>query len=190
MLIVGLGNYGTEYSNTRHNAGFVALDSIASHLGLSWSYDKRLKSEIALLSTPYLNEVILSKPRTYMNLSGNSVQAFLSYYRIPIEEMIVFHDDLDLPFCKVKAKVGGGSGGHKGLKSIDSCVGNAYFRIRIGIGRPIDLEENISDYVLGRFSPDETLKLTMLTKRITLNLETILRKDLVSLESLLNNLQN
>lgn len=151
ILLVGLGNPGSEYAETRHNVGFMAVDEIVRRYSFS-AFKSKFKGEIA--EGNIQNErVIILKPSTYMNLSGESVRAVCQFYKIPTNQVIVFHDDMDLPIGKVKVKTGGGSGGHNGIKSLDSHIGNGYMRIRIGIDKPV-LREQVVDWVLSKFSPE------------------------------------
>jgi PTH1 family peptidyl-tRNA hydrolase len=153
-LIVGLGNIGKEYENTRHNIGFIAIDKILSNLDNIISINKSdFKGEL-FKSGDYL----FLKPSTYMNLSGKSILAVKNFYKIDNENIIVVHDDLDLKLGALKFKRGGGNAGHNGLKSIDSNIGNDYHRIRIGIGRPEE-EMKVIDFVLGKFQEAELKKL-------------------------------
>ena len=153
-LVVGLGNPGPQYANTRHNIGFMVIDELAHHLGTSLTQQKfsgvygqaRLDSGEALT---------LLKPQTFMNLSGKSVAPCAQFFKIPPQKMIIIHDELEFPFGVIKVKVGGGHAGHNGLKSIDASLGTKDFiRIRIGIGRP--KRGSVSDYVLSSFSHDES----------------------------------
>lgn len=147
-LIVGLGNPGNNYASNRHNVGFMLLDGwhAADDL-VPWK-----KKHEALVCEGRLGEAkyVLLKPQTFMNLSGQAVQKALQHYRLKPEQMLVVHDDLDLPLGKVRIKQAGGNGGHNGLKSIDAAVGTNYWRLRIGIGRPED-KDMVSDYVLRDF---------------------------------------
>lgn len=153
MLFVGLGNPGQEYAKTRHNVGFLAVSEIANRFNLTFSLKTKYKSEIAE-GEINANKVILQKPLAYMNNSGVAVNELTKFYKIPIEHVIVFHDDLDLPVGKIKIKQGGGNGGHNGLRSIDQHVGNNYFRVRIGIGHP-GHRDQVSGYVLNNFRKEE-----------------------------------
>ncbi len=146
ILIVGLGNPGSAYSNTRHNVGFMAVDALAPKKAV-WKKEKNA------LTTKSEN-MILAKPQTFMNLSGLAVQALMAFYKIPLENIVVIHDDIDLKLGDVREKVGGGSAGHNGIKSIDGAVGRDYHRIRIGVGRS-DQSIDTSDWVLGHFSSQE-----------------------------------
>ncbi|MBO7490502.1 MAG: aminoacyl-tRNA hydrolase [Bacteroidales bacterium] len=151
LLIVGLGNPGAEYAVTRHNVGFMAVDAIVG-AGALW---KREKNALTTRTDVAGRAAILAKPQTFMNDSGHAVLALMTFYKIPLENLIVIHDDMDLPNGKLREKTGGGSAGHNGIKSIDAAVGNEYRRIRIGIGHPRDFENPMdpADWVLGKFSP-------------------------------------
>jgi PTH1 family peptidyl-tRNA hydrolase len=152
QLIVGLGNHGKKYEKNRHNVGFMAVDLIAENYDFP-PFKEKFKG---LVSKGEINgqEVILLKPQTYMNLSGESVQPAAAFYKITPDNITVIHDDIDLPLGKVKIKIGGGNAGHNGLKSIDQKIGSNYRRIRIGVGRP---QYDVSSYVLSDFAKEEIL---------------------------------
>ncbi len=151
FLVVGLGNPGAEYAATRHNVGFMAADEI--HRRYNFSAFRNKFDGLIAEGQIAGEKVYLLKPQTYMNLSGNSVVKAASFYKILPENIIVIHDDMDLPTNKIKAKLGGGSGGHNGLKSIDSCITPNYNRIRIGVGHPADKSgDNVINHVLSSFS--------------------------------------
>ena len=148
-LIFGLGNPGSRYQFTRHNIGFMVLEKIAAQ----WEVDLKQKSFDALWNRGKIAgiNVLLAMPQTYMNLSGNAVRKLLAYFKTDINNLIVIHDDLDLPFGTVRLKTGGGNAGHKGLKSITTCLGSSDFmRVRLGIGKPSD-KSRIEGYVLEPF---------------------------------------
>ncbi|MDH5465663.1 MAG: aminoacyl-tRNA hydrolase [Thiovulaceae bacterium] len=145
-LFVGLGNPGKAYASTRHNIGFMAVDALLSKLFPTEISKKSFEGELFKADDDYF-----LKPLTYMNLSGKSVLAVKQFYKI--EDVIVIHDDLDLPFGALRFKFGGGHGGHNGLKSIDANIGREYLRVRMGIGKP--KYGSVSDYVLGDFTKDE-----------------------------------
>src|SRR2546430_8643533 len=151
-LIVGLGNPGARYARNRHNIGFMAADAIARRHGFS-AFRDRFKGELAE-GTVAGERRLLLKPQTFMNLSGESVLAAMSFYKIRPEEIVVIHDELDLRPGKVRVKRGGGSAGHNGLRSIDAMIGADYWRIRIGIGHP-GIKELVHPYVLQNFTADE-----------------------------------
>jgi PTH1 family peptidyl-tRNA hydrolase len=152
-LIVGLGNIGEKYQLTRHNIGFLVIDEMTKNLSTSNVNNPNFQS--TLLKSGYN---LFAKPTTYMNNSGVAVHAIKEYYKIDIENIIVIHDDLDLPFGTVKFKIGGGHGGHNGLRSLDSHIGKEYIRVRIGIGKPAD-KNDVANYVLSNFSKEELNKL-------------------------------
>jgi len=154
FLVVGLGNPGAEYEATRHNVGFMAADVL--HRRYNFSPFKSKFSGLIAEGQIDGEKVYLLKPQTYMNLSGNSVVQAANFYKILPQNIVVIHDDMDLPTDKIKAKIGGGSGGHNGIKSIDSCITPNYNRIRIGVGHPVNRgEENIVNHVLSRFSKQD-----------------------------------
>lgn len=152
-LIVGLGNPGDKYKGNRHNVGFMVVDQIASD-NMFPNFKSKFNGEISegRLGT---QKVALLKPQTFMNDSGISVRKAADFYKIPLENIIVFHDELDIEPSKVKVKCGGGTGGHNGLKSIDAHLGDKdYWRVRLGIGHPGD-KNRVSGYVLNDFNKDE-----------------------------------
>ena len=151
-LIVGLGNPGSRYARNRHNIGFMAVDAIARRYGFP-SFRSRFKGEVAEATVGEGRRLLL-KPQTYMNDSGESVLAAMSFYKILPSEILVFHDELDLKPGKVRVKRGGGSAGHNGLRSIDAMIGADYWRVRLGIGHP-GVKELVHPYVLQNFPPDE-----------------------------------
>lgn len=166
VLVVGLGNPGAEYQRTRHNVGFMAVSYLAGG-DATWKSEKNAKTTAVNIDG---RRVIFAMPQTFMNLSGNAVLALMTFYKIPIENLIVIHDDMDLPVGKMREKVGGGSAGHNGIRSIDANVGNEYRRIRIGIGHPRDFELPISpaDWVLGKFTDDQIVAINKIISEIKL----------------------
>ena len=150
FLVVGLGNPGAEYAATRHNVGFMAADELHRRYNFSpW----RAKFD-GLIAEGLIDgeKVYLLKPQTFMNLSGNSVVKAAHFYKILPQNIVVIHDDMDLPTDKIKAKIGGGAGGHNGLKSIDSAISPNYNRIRLGVGHPISKsEDSVVNHVLSGF---------------------------------------
>ena len=161
-LVVGLGNPGSRYHETRHNVGFMAIDLMAKELGLTFSEEKTFKAEV---TSTFLNgeKVYFVKPTTFMNLSGLAVRALLAYYNIPIEDFIVIYDDLDMEVGKLRFRQKGSAGVHNGIKSIIAETGTQEFdRIKIGIGRP-QKGMTVVNHVLGKFSEDDyaTILLTL-----------------------------
>lgn len=132
-MVVGLGNPGREYELTRHNVGFMVVDALARRYG--GAFASNFKGELCQTSIKGTSSALL-KPQTFMNLSGQSVQPAMAFFKIPLEQILVVHDDLDLEFGQMKLKRGGSPGGHNGLKSIDATIGPEYLRIRAGIGHP------------------------------------------------------
>ena len=151
-LIVGLGNPGARYARNRHNIGFMAVDAVARRFGVS-GFRSRFKGELA--EAPIGGErVLLLKPQTFMNASGEAVGDAVRFFKIPPEEVIAIHDEIDLRPGKVRVKRGGGSAGHNGLRSIDVMLGPDYWRVRIGVGHP-GIKELVQPYVLQNFPEDE-----------------------------------
>ena len=180
-LLVGLGNPGTKHCYNRHNIGYMVIDHLAKNYELT-SFKKKTKSSFTLgLIESY--KVILLKPTTYMNLSGESVLEIKSFYNIDIDNVFVFHDEIDLKSGKIKVKKGGGHNGHNGLKSIDNCIGSLYYRIRIGVDRPIvDRIQNKRDIVSKWVLSDFTLleKENMIQKNLSFisdNLVNLISKE-------------
>ena len=154
QLIVGLGNIGQEYAQTRHNAGWWMLDELAATWGASFREDKKYYAEVAKANTPQ-GEVWLMKPSTYMNKSGQAVGALANFFKIPVSDLLVLHDELDIPPGHVRLNKGGGNGGHYGLKDIQAKMGSAdFWRVRLGIGHPGD-RNLVSGFVLNKPSRDD-----------------------------------
>lgn len=166
LLVVGLGNPGVQYVRTRHNVGFIAVRHFVP-VDAAW---RREHDALTYSENVDGRRVIFVLPQTFMNNSGIAVGALMRFYKIPIENLIVIHDDMDLPVGTVREKVGGGSAGHNGIKSIDAAVGAEYRRIRIGIGHPRDLglPINPADWVLGRFSDAELSEISSVISKIKL----------------------
>jgi PTH1 family peptidyl-tRNA hydrolase len=177
-LIVGLGNPGKEYLFSRHNLGFMVVDRLAGDLDIRVTRNQF----DALIGDGTISgkRIMLAKPQTYMNLSGNSVCRLLRFYKIEIEDLIVIHDDLDLPFDTVRIKKGGGHGGNKGVMSIMSQLGSPDFiRVRIGIGKPLR-KEMTEDHVLGRFFSEEMQNLPDVLVRAADAVEAIIKSGLAA----------
>jgi PTH1 family peptidyl-tRNA hydrolase len=153
-LIVGLGNPGAEYQETRHNAGFWFIDELARRFGITLRPEPRFHGETAR-ATLEGSDVRLLTPGTYMNHSGRAVAAFAGFFRIPVTSMLVVHDEIDLPPGTVRLKKGGGHGGHNGLRDIIAALGNRdFFRLRLGVGHP-GSKDDVVDYVLRKPSRDD-----------------------------------
>jgi len=149
MVIAGLGNPGAEYENTRHNIGFMAIDSIYSRGGFS-PWREKFK---ALLAEGIIDgkKIMLVKPQTFVNNSGEAIQPLMQFYKFFLDDLTVFHDDMDLAPGKIRIKTGGSSGGHNGLKSIEAHCGKDYRRVRLGIGHPEHDHQTVVNFVLGKF---------------------------------------
>ncbi|MEY3002814.1 MAG: hypothetical protein RLZZ428_1189 [Pseudomonadota bacterium] len=160
ILFVGLGNPGTPYENTRHNIGFKVIDALIAD---SQARDISKTSFHGLLYRA-TNSLFL-KPTTFMNLSGKSVQPVKDFFKVTLENIVVIHDDIDLPFGAVRFKRGGGHGGHNGLKSLDAHLSKEYFRIRVGVGKP-EHKSEVASYVLHDFSAQEQQHLPTLIKHV------------------------
>ncbi|RZU50307.1 peptidyl-tRNA hydrolase [Krasilnikovia cinnamomea] len=165
-LVVGLGNPGREYAGNRHNVGFMVAELLASRVGAKFGRHRRAHAEAAegrlSVGGPRL---VLVKPLTYMNLSGAPVSALAQFYKVPLAHVIAVHDELDVPFGQVRAKRGGGEGGHNGLRSMSKSLGaKEYARVRFGIGRPPGRQDP-ADYVLSDFSSAERKELDFLVDR-------------------------
>ena len=184
LLFVGLGNPTPDSSNNRHNLGFKIIDSINQNFGLS----KQKPKFKGLLTTGNIGEkkIYAIKPLTFMNNSGMCIRELLEYFKIESQDVIVFHDDLDIDFGKIKAKFGGTSAGHNGIASIDKFIGKDYSRVRIGIGRP-NSKTSASEYVLKDFSEEEKQDLEKITKNIIESLPILLDKKLELFSSTVNN---
>lgn len=170
-LVVGLGNIGEKYELTRHNLGFMVIDEMTKNLTTSNINKSNFHST---LSKSGYN--LFSKPTTYMNDSGRAVNAIKEYYKIELENIIVIHDDLDLPFGAVKYKIGGGHGGHNGLRSCDAHMGKEYIRVRIGIGKPQN-KSDVVNYVLNNFSKEELNNLKDIISHVIDAINAIIRGD-------------
>ena len=184
FLFVGLGNPTPNSENNRHNIGFKIIDAINSKFKLS----KQKPKFKGLLTTGNINEkkVYAIKPLTFMNNSGICIRELIENFKIEAENIIVFHDDLDIDFGKIKTKFGGSSAGHIGIESIDKFIGKDYSRVRIGIGKPND-KIAVSDYVLKDFDDDEKQQLETLKNNITENLAILIDKKLDLFSSTVNN---
>ena len=160
-LIVGLGNPGAKYRGTRHNIGFAVLDELAARWQVSF---ESAPVDALIAKVRGADEVLLAKPLTFMNASGEAVGALLRYYKIEIADLLVVVDDVQLPLGKLRARVRGSAGGHNGLKSIVAHVGDAFSRLRIGVGRG-DPRRDLADHVLTRFDADEAAEVERVTAR-------------------------
>ena len=164
FLIVGLGNPGADYARTRHNAGFLVVEELAQRAKAGWNFEKKFKARVAKAERDG-RKVLFAEPQTFMNLSGESVSALLSFYQVPLGQLLVVVDDADLPFGEIRLKPKGSSGGHHGLESIEQHVGSREFaRLKVGIGRK-DGRREITGHVLGKFGADEASLLEKVLQR-------------------------
>jgi len=172
FLVIGLGNPGPGYAGNRHNAGFLVLDVLAERAG---SRFKAHKGRADLVDGWLAGQrVLLAKPKSYMNTSGGPVASLRDFYKVPVERMVVVHDELDLPFGAVRLKRGGGDNGHNGLRSLTTCLGSKdYLRVRFGIGRPPGRQDP-ADFVLKDFSTVERKELPFLLDRAADGAEALL----------------
>jgi PTH1 family peptidyl-tRNA hydrolase len=165
-LVVGLGNPGREYAGHRHNVGFLVADLLASRLGAKFGRSKRAHAEVAEGRLGFGGpKLILAKPLTYMNLSGAPVSQLVQFFKVPVDNVLALHDELDLPYGQVRAKRGGGEGGHNGLRSMSKSLGTKeYARVRFGVGRPPGRQDP-ADFVLSDFTAAERKELEFLVDR-------------------------
>ena len=184
LLLVGLGNPTPDSENNRHNIGFKIIDAINKKFGLS----KQKPKFKGLLTTGNINnkKIYAIKPLTFMNNSGICIRELIEYFKIDAEDVIVFHDDLDVELGKIKVKFGGSSAGHNGIASIDKFIGKDYSRVRIGIGKPKNGIE-VADYVLQNFDEDETVGIKKISDSITESISILVEKKLDLFSSTVNN---
>lgn len=167
LLIIGLGNVGAEYAQTRHNVGFMALDAFAEANDFpAWVNKKDLKAEMTQ-ATLGDTRVILAKPTTFMNSSGEAVQAIANFYKIAAQNIIVVHDELDIDFGQIRCRVGGGAAGNNGVKSLIQHGYGETGRVRVGIGPKLHPDMDSADYVLQKFSTEQSEQLKALTREVT-----------------------
>lgn len=174
LIVAGLGNPGAQYENNRHNVGFMAADAIARRHSFS-PWRKKFKAEIAEGEIAGV-KVLLMKPQTFMNLSGDSVGEAMRFYKAEVGDIVALYDELDLPLGKLRVKTGGGAGGHNGIRSIDSHCGNAYRRVRIGIGHPGD-KARVQAHVLGDFAKADAIWLEPMLDAIAEHFPLLVKGD-------------
>ncbi|MFI9401364.1 aminoacyl-tRNA hydrolase [Nocardia sp. NPDC052316] len=176
-LVVGLGNPGPEYERTRHNVGFLVADVLAQRVGGRFAVHKKSGADL-LQARLDGRQVLIAKPRSFMNLSGRPVAALAKFFSVPPTEVIVVHDELDLPFGEIRLKRGGGEGGHNGLRSVSSALTTKdYLRTRIGIGRPPGRQDP-ADYVLKPFTAAERKEIPVIVEQAADAVELLLRVGL------------
>lgn len=167
-LVVGLGNPGSEYANHRHNVGFMVVDRLAERWGLTNQFRQKFGAVLA-----QKDGAVLCKPQEFMNVSGQAVQRTQHFYKIPSTATLVIHDELDLPYGKLRVKVGGGHGGHNGLRSMIEDCGPAFLRVRVGIDKPGD-KDRVVGHVLSGFSKSEKIELENVINRAADAVEAVL----------------
>ena len=182
-LVVGLGNPGPAYAGNRHNVGFFVVDLLADRIRAGFGKHRRAAALVAegRLAAPgggFGPKVVLAKPMTYMNLSGGPVAGLTNFYKVPLGQIVVVHDELDIPYGQIRLKCGGGEGGHNGLRSVSKSLNNKdYLRVRFGIGRPPGRQDP-ADYVLSDFSAVERKELDFLVDRAADAVESMVDKGL------------
>ena len=180
-LIAGLGNPGSEYEGNRHNCGFMVADVLADRIGARFKRDRSRARVAAGRLAGY--PVTLAKPQTFMNASGRPVAALRTFYKIPVEHIVVIHDELDIPFGTIRIKQGGGDNGHNGLRSVTAALGTRdYLRVRVGIGRPPGRMDP-ADYVLHDFSAAERKALPEVLERSADAVEVLLQRGLAAAQN-------
>ena len=189
-LVVGLGNPGAEYQNTRHNIGQLVVDEMARVNSLKWTSHKA-RADVAAFKLGNISSgsdapgVILVKPHSFMNDSGGPIKALCNFYKVGIENLIVIHDELDIPFNAIRIKQGGGDNGHNGLKSTTSAMTNNYYRIRMGVGRPPG-QQDPADFVLKNFSSSEKSELSGFISRGSEAIEYLINHGLAAAQGQYN----
>lgn len=194
-LVVGLGNPGPTYANTRHNVGFMVVDELARRAGAAWTAPRGMRSDVATtrLASGTLGgvgadatPVVLAKPRTYMNESGQAVRAIAKFHKVTPDHVVVVHDELDLDLGRLRVKCGGGDNGHNGLKSIRSHLATGdFFRVRFGIGRPPGRQAP-ADYVLAKIPAKTLVEIEIEASRVADAVETLISQGLEATQNTFN----
>ncbi len=184
-LVVGLGNPGPTYERTRHNIGAIVIDELAQRFTSPLKRHKRALAEVAEIKIGE-HKVVIAKPLSYMNESGGPVKALASFYKVPLEQIIVLHDELDIPLGTIRLKLGGGDNGHNGLKSIRGAFGSGeWHRVRLGIGRPPG-NQDPSDFVLKPFSSTESVEVSVLRENGAEATQKLITDGLLAAQSTFN----
>lgn len=183
-LIVGLGNPGMRYRDTRHNVGFWLVDKLAATYKFDFQLENKFFSEIAKFKFND-RDILVLKPQTFMNLSGKAVQAVTNFYKIQASEVLVIHDELDFSCGLVRLKYSGGNGGHNGLRDIERVIGRDYWRMRIGISRPLSPEQ-VASYVLNPPVNNEKALINQAVINVIANLDTLLAGDINNITKILH----
>jgi PTH1 family peptidyl-tRNA hydrolase len=182
-LVVGLGNPGRRYAQTRHNVGFIVIENLAHR----WSIPADGKQLGSLVGAGRIgnDKAMVARPQSFMNRSGQPVHSLMGYFKLSPKDVVVVHDDLDLPFGRVQIKLGGGHGGHNGLRDINKHVGSDYIRVRMGVGRPPEGWET-ADYVLGKWNQSEQGEIDQVVDRGADAVESLLRDGLEAAMNIFN----
>lgn len=175
-LIVGLGNPGTEYAETRHNLGFMLIEAIAIKNQATWHERSKFKALVSEIQVDG-KKVILAKPAAFYNLSGEVVQGIMNFYKLDTEDVLVIHDELDLPFGTIRVRTDGSHAGNNGIKNIISCIGGNFARIRVGIANELLAHYSKEDFVLGRISKDELARIPVITEHVYKFLTDFIQED-------------
>jgi PTH1 family peptidyl-tRNA hydrolase len=185
-LVVGLGNPGPKYRSTRHNIGFAVVDELARRAGVEFDVGP-VDALVARVRPRAADDptVLLAKPLTFMNASGEAVGALLRYFRIDVADMLVVVDEVQLPLARLRARAHGSAGGHNGLKSIVAHLGPAFARLRVGVGRG-DQRRDLTDHVLARFEPDEAADVAQMTARAADAAETFVAEGILAVMNRFN----
>ena len=186
-LVVGLGNPGSDYKNTRHNIGYMVVDELARENSLTWSSHKARADVAAFKIGVGIDApgIVLAKSHSYMNESGGPIKALCNFYKVEVENLIIIHDELDIPYNTIRVKKGGGDNGHNGLKSATNALGPDYYRIRMGIGRPVGSQDP-ADFVLKNFSSAEKVELASFISKGAEAVEYLIKNGLVATQSAYN----
>lgn len=188
VVVAGLGNPGEKYRETRHNIGFMVVDRLAERMGVQLK--KKGYSGFYALGRLTRTEACLLQPQTFMNRSGESVAAAVKGLKVELSSLVVVHDDLDLPFGRIKIKVGGGHGGHNGIRDTVDKLGKEFVRVKVGIGRPQTESANVTGHVLGRFSRDEQKLLAEVIDRVADGIEDIVTRGALMAMNAFNSVES
>ena len=185
-LIVGLGNPGREYADTRHNIGFVVVDAfVRAHQG-AWTKQRDFQAQVARVSPASGSDLFVMKPQTFMNESGSAVVSFCRFHRVVPEEVVLVYDELNLDLGATKLSITGSAGGHNGVQSVLSHFGDGFRRLRLGIGPRQPPEIDLKDYVLGKFTPAQQEQLTQLLPAYLAGLDLLITQDVATAMNRLN----
>jgi PTH1 family peptidyl-tRNA hydrolase len=174
-LVVGLGNPGARYARTRHNVGFLAIERLAQRWAIA--VERKLFGALAGDGAVAGHKALLAMPQQYMNVSGQATGSLMGFYKVPLANLLVIHDDMDLPYGRLRLRLGGGHGGHNGIRDIQRLLGNDFVRVRVGVGRP-PAPMDPADYVLGTWTPSEAAQLDPLLDTTADAVEAVLREGL------------